>query len=372
MASDGRLFWMRAWWLVEELRRGSTVTARALADRFELSVPTARRAIAALRDDFHAPLVFDAAQGSWKLTDPCFDLPRLPLSAEEVAALALARSLLGQISAAAAPVLARAIEDFWSKVEAEVLARSPAGSDLGRVLSAMLPSLSQVRGETLETVLRALALRRCLRLCYRSPWSGERTERVVEPRHLLFHDGTYYLATRCRLRQGEPRNFNLAAVEGVELLAEPAPEPCHEHVERELVAGWGAFRGGKLATAAIRIEPPLSRLVATQLWHPGQQDRWEPDGEVLVRRLPVLGLPEIVRRVLSLGASATVIEPPELAKAVRAEVGRMAAKLARGAAVEVRGRPKRARSAAPEVLTRRARAGPQRGPDEASETCSPR
>ncbi|MBI4700887.1 MAG: transcriptional regulator [Deltaproteobacteria bacterium] len=333
MASDGRLFWVRAWWLIEELRRGSRVTAGTLAQRFEVSVQTAHRVIRALRDDFHAPIEYDAAHGAWKLTAPSFDLPRLPLSAEEVAALALARSLFGQISTAAAPPLAEAIDGFWRKIDAEVLARSPAGSDLGRALSAMLPSLSQVRAEALDTALRALALRRCLRLGYRSPWTGERTDRVVEPRHLLFYDGTYYLIARCRLRGGEPRNFNLAAVEEIELLPDSAPEPDHEHVERELAAGWGAsFRGGKRVTAAIRIEPPLSKLVATQLWHPQQQDRWETGGEALVRRLPVLGLPEIVRRVLSLGASATVVEPPELAEAVRAEVGRMADKLGAGTA----------------------------------------
>jgi len=48
-----------------------------------------------------------------------------------------------------------------------------------------------VPARTLDTVLRALALRRCLRLVYRSPWQDKRSERVVEPLRLVLYDGTY-------------------------------------------------------------------------------------------------------------------------------------------------------------------------------------
>jgi predicted DNA-binding transcriptional regulator YafY len=328
MASDGRLFWVRARWLLEQLRRGAPVTASTMAQALRLSVPTARRVIASLRDDFDAPMHYDDARQSWRLDDPHFDLPRLPLSAEEVAALALARALFERVST---PALAHAIESFWRKLESELFARSPAGSALARSVDAALPSISKISAATLETVLRALALRRQLHLVYRSPWSNERSERHVDPARLLLYDGTYYLIAHCRLR-GELRSFNLAAVERVTLSERAAEEPDSRAVERYLAAGWGAFRGRGAVAAVVRIDPPVSRLLATQIWHEAQHDRFTPDG-ALVRRLPVSGLPELTRRVLSLGSSATVLEPPELAAAVAAEIRAMAARLepARGA-----------------------------------------
>lgn len=322
MPGDGRLFWVRARWLLERLRAGAKVTAPLLAEQFEISVPTAHRVINALRDDFDAPMRFDGRLGSWVLDDATFDLPRLPLSAEEVGAVALARALFERVSA---PPLARAIESFWRKLEGELLARSPAGVALTRSLDAALPSLSKVPASTLDTVLRALALRRCLHLVYRSPWTDERTVRDVEPYRLVLYDGTYYLIGHCRLRNAL-RSFNLAAATGVSLLPIAAPEPNERELERYLASGWGAFRGGRTAVAVLRITPPASRLLATQLWHRDQHDQVSRDG-TLTRRIPIAGLPELVGKVLSLGAAATVVEPPELASAVAAEVRKMAARL---------------------------------------------
>ncbi len=319
MASNSRVFWARAMWFLGQVRAGRYPVPKDLAVKFECSPQTAVRVKDALRDDHLVPLEYDEQRHGWYLTDPTFELPRLPLSAEEVAALALARDLFAHISTKKLRV---AIDNFWSKIEEELSAASPEGPALAEQLSAMLPFLSRIDDDILDKVLRALTTRRSLFIKYRSLWTGDLTDRVVEPAHLLFYEGTYYLIAHCQLRN-ELRQFNLAGVESAEELEESAREVETAEIREYLRQGWGLMRGDTSATAVIRIEPPESRHAASQLWHGDQTDEWIETG-VLVRSLPICGTAEIVRHVLSLGEHAQVLEPPTLRRAVEARVRAMA------------------------------------------------
>ena len=139
MKTDGRLFWVRATWLLHRLRHGHATTARDIARHFECSLPTARRVINSLRDDFGAPLEYARACCTWTLTDPCWDLPRLPLSPGEVTTLALARGLISSVTA---PKLADDMDRFWRKFSQDIAGQSPAGAGLSESVTALAPAWS--------------------------------------------------------------------------------------------------------------------------------------------------------------------------------------------------------------------------------------
>ena len=136
MRTDGRLFWLRAVWLLERLRRGRSTTAGDLAGAFELSEPTARRIIKSLRDDFGAPLEFDRVNRTWTLVDPRWELPRLPLSPGEVTALALARGLVSRVTAGG---VADDMARLWDKLAMELATQTPAGAAFAESVTALVP-----------------------------------------------------------------------------------------------------------------------------------------------------------------------------------------------------------------------------------------
>ena len=227
MKTDGRLFWLRATWFLDQLRRVARrrVTAADLAAKFEYSLPSAYRTIDALRNDFGAPIEFDRRRNTWRFSGPYWDLPRIPLSPDEITALALARSLVSHVTA---PGLADAMERFWSKFSLDLAQQSPAGAGFTHAVSARTPVWTRVDPDVMESVLRALALDRRLRLLYTSPWTDEVTERTVEPRHLLLYEGSFYLAAHCLLRHGAVRLFHLSAIASASapVLPEPNSPPA--------------------------------------------------------------------------------------------------------------------------------------------------
>ena len=314
MPSDGRLFWIRSNWLIHRLQNNIPTTAAHLAEKYCYSVQSARRTIQSLRDDFGAPLHFDHEKNTWQLSDPSWSMPDLPLSPEEVSAVALAKSLISKISA---PNIVDPMERFWRKLCMNLSQQSPAGAGFAHAVSARAPAWSQVPHETMEICLRALALNTRLHITYLSPWNSTISERTIEPRHLLLYDGAYYLIAHCLLKSGDLRFFNLRAIKTIELTETPCSKT--EFKIEDAIDSYGLMLGGEKTTVTLRIHPPRGARAAIENWHPEQQDTLEPDG-TLIRSFPVRGMKEVHRLVLSYGASVEVIEPDKLREGIKKEI----------------------------------------------------
>jgi len=357
--TDGRLFWIRATWFLDRIKQGRQCTAGDLAEKFCYHEQSARRTINSLRDDFGAPLEFDPAGGTWVLTDPHWELPRLPLSTGEVVALSLARGLVSHVTA---PGIAEDMERFWRKFSQELAEQSPAGAAFADSVSALAPTWAEPDGRVMDLCLRALALERRLHIHYQSPWSASVTERTVEPRHLVLYEGGFYLAAHCLLRGGGLRLFHLSAIRSAHLEPDPvSPLPQRFSLD-QVVDSYGLMLGGEPVDVTLRITPPAAARAAVETWHPDQRDERIPHAGVsqrderiphagvsqrdrvgsphvhsrvsassladegpftLIRTFPVRGLAEVKRLVLSLGASVEVLAPEALRDEVHAEIEKM-------------------------------------------------
>ncbi len=353
MRTDGRLFWIRATWFLDRIKQGRQCTAGDLAEKFCYHEQSARRTINSLRDDFGAPLEFDPAGGTWVLTDPHWELPRLPLSTGEVVALSLARGLVSHVTA---PGIAEDMERFWRKFSQELAEQSPAGAAFADSVSALAPTWAEPDGRVMDLCLRALALERRLHIHYQSPWSASVTERTVEPRHLVLYEGGFYLAAHCLLRGGGLRLFHLSAIRSAHLEPDPvSPLPQRFSLD-QVVDSYGLMLGGEPVDVTLRITPPAAARAAVETWHPDQRDERIPHADpsngaaeiapqagahgsdfptenepsadaegafTLTRTFPVRGLAEVKRLVLSLGAAVEVLAPEALRDEVHAEIEKM-------------------------------------------------
>lgn len=213
-------------------------------------------------------------------------------------------------------------------VALRTLAETPGLADPDPVLRA-LAKVEQAAGsaagaadrvavalEGEQTVLpvarEALERQRAVRLTYWSAGRDEITDRVVDPIRVVVTDGQSYLEAWCRRAEGV-RLFHLGRVETIEVLAEPATPP-EGLLSRDLSQGlFQPAPGDTRVTLALR---PEAAWVSD--FYPCDAVQELGDGSLVVT-LRAGGDAWVRRLALSLGTSAQVLEPPELADQVRAD-----------------------------------------------------
>ncbi len=252
------------------------LTARRLAEDLGVCRRTVARDLDLLRDDWHAPVVFDWRVRGFRLTDAGW-VPsvrpegeaqtavaagegavaaaegasqaagtRVPLAAGEAVALVLALQAFdamrgGGFEAAFRSLLAKLPQLLpeWVSVDPGALARGvsfyfePPRGDREEV------------AEALERLRTAVEARRVVRLAYYTASRDEETVRLVEPYHLRYYEGVWYLVGWCRWR-GALRTFAVDRVRGCEVLAETFR---HRHRSgfrrRRTLARRGGCSGGR-------------------------------------------------------------------------------------------------------------------------------
>jgi proteasome accessory factor B len=93
--------------------------------------------------------------------------------------------------------------------------------------------------------------------------------------------------------------------------------------EDYLGRGFGIYAEGPQEQVRIEFAPEAARTVKEREWHPTQRLEDRPDGGVILK-MSVQGLSEVARWVLYHAPNATVIDPPELRKAVAEHAARAA------------------------------------------------
>jgi proteasome accessory factor C len=159
---------------------------------------------------------------------------------------------------------------------------------------------------------RALGEGRRLHLRYYVPGRDETTERDVDPTRLSIVDGRTYLEGWCH-RAEAMRLFRLDRVDAVAVLDVPAEVPPEAE---PLDLDHGLFRPGPDDIVATVDLTPAASWVPD--YYPCEDVVELPDGGLRIR----LRTPDpmwLCRLALRLGPAARVVDPPEVAQAVRDE-----------------------------------------------------
>jgi predicted DNA-binding transcriptional regulator YafY len=298
----------RLFGILLQLQHRRRVRARDLAAAFEVTERTIYRDITAL-SELGVPIVALPGQG-YELMEGYYLRP-LVFTPDEAGALSLAAHMLlsqasGQTATAAEQALAK--------------------------LSAALPEATRRRVETLVAMVqftlpqtrfdlddprlallqRAIVERRLVFLRYHSYNRDETTERVVEPARLTFSGEAWYLSGYCRLRQAE-RAFRLDRIDAWRLLDETFAPRISTPAPTEPVV------------ARVRFAPQVARWVRERQHYGFQHEASAHDGAGVVMTYRVDALQELVPWLLSWGAAAEALEPPELRAAQRDEAARLLA-----------------------------------------------
>jgi predicted DNA-binding transcriptional regulator YafY len=170
--------------------------------------------------------------------------------------------------------------------------------------------------ETLHILRQCIIERKEVAIVYRSLSRAQESRRVVAPYALSFQWGLWYLVGFCHLRQ-ELRTFRLdrieKAVQSKQAVTMPDDFSVREYLARTLVVE-------PRYQVVVRLGPSAATMTRDQHGH-WMDLREKPDGSS-VARFGVNTLGWVTGWVLSHGAAATVIAPPELiARVVNAAKG---------------------------------------------------
>jgi predicted DNA-binding transcriptional regulator YafY len=167
-------------------------------------------------------------------------------------------------------------------------------------------------------VQRGVAQRRVLRLVYRTRSRGDETTRDVEPLGVVFYGGAWYLVAWCRLR-GDLRHFRVDRIQRLDPQAETVAAredfSLAKHLEEQ------ASRTEAVPARIWLSERALARARGES--YATLVEEMRRDGGVEVS-LYTYCFEWLARWLLSFGADAEALEPPQLRELVHAEAERIA------------------------------------------------
>src|SRR4051794_18938267 len=254
-------------------------------------------------------------QENYSLAPEAFHLPAIAFSDDERAALQTALTLLDGEFAYAEPLRLALQQITWGRP-------SPLGTDsrqtigLGITASAGGAELSQ----RLAKIDTAIYRRKRIEFEYHSMQRDETSLRTVDPYHLLFEGGQFYLVGHSRER-GDLRVFRLSRIQGKVAYATKAEHDFQRPVDFDprVYAGRIPWQLGDIVgTAEIAIGEDIGWYVERQYGAYGTLERTD-DG--LVFRTDYA----IPRLLISwaLAFRGRILGPPELVEAMNERVERL-------------------------------------------------
>jgi len=310
----------RIMWVHRQLKNEKHVTTKDISERFGGSVRTAQRTIEYMRDQLHAPVEYDRHRCTFYYLDNTYELPSLNLTdGETIALLLVYESMLQKLPLPLARELAGAVsrlQDFLPTTTSVNLA------DLLARFSIELDPQGDVRTAHLDEVRRALSERRTLRMTYYTASRDELLERDLDPYHVTYRRGDWYVVGHCHLRK-HVQTFAVSRMRALTLTERRFEIAPDFDVSQYFEHAFGVDIAGEPTDVVLEFVLPEARYVGERTWHPSQRLEKLDDGRLRLR-LTVSVTYELRQWILSYGSRVRVLSPASLAEQVGAELRRAA------------------------------------------------
>lgn len=287
------------------LQGKSLIRAQDLAEKFEVSRRTIYRDIDAL-GEMGVPVIALPGEG-FSLSEG-FYIPPLIFTSMEASAVFLGARLL---SMQAAGHLPEAAEQALSKI-AHILPRDTRYKveRLTDIIQFFTPEQRfNLDDPQLMLLQQAINDHRLIFLRYHSYSQDEISEREVEPHHLSYSNGSWYIHGYCRSRR-DYRAFRLERVETLKLL--------DKKFQPRLVKS----QVGEKVTVRVRFSQSVLRWVRERQHYGFQREEISADAVVMAYELDTTS--EIKSWLLGWGANAEILEPLEFREEIRQEALKLA------------------------------------------------
>jgi proteasome accessory factor B len=298
---------------------GKYPNATTLAEEIEVTTKTIHRDVEFMRDRLQLPIEYNSRRYGYYYTQPVSSFPTLQITEGELFALLVAEKALQQYRGTnfEKPLLS-AFRKMESSLPETVSLNLSEWEQSISFRTSVEPILDL---EVFDLLAKATARREQLQLQYRKPGSKQNESRTIDPYHLANVNGEWFLFAYDHLRKNI-RTFVPSRIESAWPTGKKFVRPAKFSLEKILRDSFGVHSGQSEYQVVIRFDPYAADYVREKRWHPSQQLRELPGGEIELR-LKLSSLGEVQRWVLGWGGSARVIEPPELIRSVHEAASRI-------------------------------------------------
>ncbi len=282
---------------------------------FDISAKTLKRDVQYLRVVHSAPIMYDAGNKGYYLSNPQWEIPFLDLQGEDVMASLFAGKLVQEI---VPPVLIPELGRVQTAVVAAAKTPIPHES---QVLSSIVMASGMnvtLRKSVTEAVIRAWQESRALRLryCTGLKWQGDLE---ADPHAIFFSEGAWYLRAKCQCKDQSNLNgicsLALHRIEKAEVLDRTFgrdPQIVTDVHKGKL------FNYPLVKNVVIRCGPNAIDHVTflkERSFFPGQESKVLDDGGIEIT-VPEVAEDLILSWVLAFGGPVVIRQPDALRRRV--------------------------------------------------------
>ncbi|MEI8290794.1 MAG: WYL domain-containing transcriptional regulator [Verrucomicrobiota bacterium] len=300
------------------LQAGGFPNASNLAQEVEVSTKTIHRDVEFMRDRLNLPIEYDARRNGYHYTGEVSSFPTMQITEGEIFALVVAEKALQQYRGTSfeKPLLS-AIKKMEQALPDTI---SLNLADIEQTISFRTRAEPILNLEIFDVLARAVAQRQQLELHYRKP--GHTAEkRLVDAYHLANINGEWFLFAFDHARK-DLRTFAPARIQSAQPTGKTFQRSQKFSLEKRLRDSFGVHAGEGKFEVVIRFAPRAADYIREKKWHASQTLRDLKDGGAELK-MKLSSLAEVERWVLSWGGEATVLQPRELAAAVKASANRI-------------------------------------------------
>jgi predicted DNA-binding transcriptional regulator YafY len=298
-----------------EIAAGNYPNAGKIAELLEIHPRTAKRDIQFLKNEYHAPLIYDGKKRGYRYAEPGWSLPLAHLSEGEMLAFFIAENALRFTgNTPYAKQLKNAISKIATMLPEQI---SVNLATLGEnVRFQQLPFVS-VEPEILQVLARASINQEPIEFDYFSPHSQAQTHRIADVHLLHNFIGDWYAVSFDREKQ-DFRDFNIGRMKNLKLTGDYFEIQKGWNAEEYLRKGFYMMRGGKLTKIQIWFDPYQSQWIRERnYFHPDEQREELADGSIrLSFEVGENGLEAVARFCLTYAGNCIAEKPEKLKEIV--------------------------------------------------------
>lgn len=304
----------------QELQSGKYPNASTLARTMEVSTKTIHRDLDFMRDRMELPIEYDGSKFGFYYYEDVQAFPTMQITEGELIAVLIAEKAMEQYRGTN---FEKPLLSAFRKMESSLPDTISLNlSDWEQTISFRTTAEPIINLEIFDTLAKATAQHKQLRLEYKKPGARKAEERIVDPYHLANINSEWFLFAFDQARD-DIRTFVPARIQSVKATGKKFPAPKKFSLEKRLRDSFGVHSGKGEYDVTIRFDAAVADYIREKRWHPSQKVKNLRDGG-LELQLKLSSLNEVQRWVMTWAGNAQVIAPPELADSVREAATKLA------------------------------------------------
>ena len=289
-----------------------------LMKELEVSRRTILRDIDELKIYYNAPIEYDRQQKGYYFTDETFFVRNVLLSEGEVVAMAGILPLLERYDNTPLKETITKVYDTISQMLPNQIQVQTSLLNEVQFISDPIPNIDS---DVFHKIFEAIKQHKTISFGYRSISSTEHSPHSLDPYKIYCQKGDWYAVGFCH-KHNKYSTYNLSRMKDIIICDPFTPDPDYEkkvHIDPH----FGIWNN---ENEAIKIELLFDKSINTYIlertWHKNQTCHQNEDGSVYLS-FESNQFQETLYWILRFGSAVTILNPPELKEAYKAELKKM-------------------------------------------------